>query len=82
MAAKGHQRVSSVICPACAFSDGDGLAGCCSSAQPLVWLSKATISVVPKHLGETWTMQSVTPVIDPNAICFADFPKYLDVWHT
>lgn len=35
-----------------------------------------------KHLGETWTMQLLTPEIDPNVICFADFPDYLGVWHT
>lgn len=81
MASKGHQRIGSVICPACAFSDGDGLAGC-NTAQLLGWLSKATFSIMLKHLGETWTMQSLTPEIDPNAICFADFLNYLGVWHT
>lgn len=81
MAAKGHQRVGSVICPALAFRDGDSVA-VCDSAQPLAWLLKATFSVRLKHLGKMWTMQSVTPEIDPNGICLADFPKYLDVWHT
>lgn len=81
MAAKRHQRVGGVIYPACAFGDGDSVAGC-SSAQPLLWLSKATFAMMLRHLGETQMMQSVTPEIDPNAICFADFPKYLDVGHT
>lgn len=81
MAAKGHQRVSSVIFPGCASGDGDGIAGC-DSASPLVWLYNATFSIMLKHLGETWMIESVTPGIDPNGICFADFSKYLDVWHT
>lgn len=59
MAAKGHQRVGSVIYPACAFSAADGVAGC-SSAQPLVWMSQAVVSIMLEHLGETWTVQSVT----------------------
>lgn len=59
MAAKGHQRVGSVIYPACAFSAADGGAGC-SSAQPLVCLSKAIFSIMLEHLGETWTAPSVT----------------------
>lgn len=80
MATKGHQRAKSIICSALTFSDGDSIAGC-DSAWPLACLSKATFSVMLKHLGETWMMPSVTPEIDPNGIYLADFPKYLDVWH-
>lgn len=78
MAAKGHPRAGSVICPALAFSDGDGVA-VCDFARPLAWLVKATFSIRLKHLGEMWTMYSATLEINPHGICLADFPKYLDV---
>lgn len=74
MVSKGHQRVGGVICPAHTISDGDSVTGC-DPTQPLAWSSEAILSILLKHLGETWGVQSVTPEVGPKGICLQICPN-------